>query len=174
MNMNTKVKPIPEGFHTVTPYLHIRGASSAVDFYRRAFGAQERFRMPGPDGKTVGHAELVIGDSIVMLADEFPQCGNQSPQALQGPSVGLALYVEDVDATFKRAVEAGATIKYPLENKFYGDRSATVIDPFGHIWTIMTHVEDVSPEETQRRLGAEYAKMAGASNNSANASNPPK
>src|SRR5256886_17542292 len=129
--MTTKVKPIPEGFHTITPYLSIKGAAAAIDFYKRAFGAKERFRMPGPDGNTVGPAELLIGDSIVMMADESPQCGNQSPQSLKGTPVGFALYVEDADATFKRAVEAGATVKQPLENKFYGDRAGTVMDPFG-------------------------------------------
>src|SRR2546421_5648107 len=156
--MNTKVKPIPDGFHTVTPYLTVKGGADAIEFYKRAFGAKERYRLPAPDGKTVGHAEIVIGDSIVMLADEFPQC-NQSPQTLKGTTVGFALYVADADAAFKRAVEAGATVKQPIENKFYGERAGTVVDPFGHAWTLMTHIEDVPPEEMKRRMAAEFAKM---------------
>ena len=122
--MNMNVKPIPEGFHTITPYLTIKGAADAIEFYKRAFGAKERFRMPGPDGKTVGHAEIVIGNSIVMLADEFPQC-NQSPQTLKGTPVGFEVYVEDVDAAFERAVGAGETVKQNLENKFYGERAGS-------------------------------------------------
>jgi PhnB protein len=158
--MSTQIKPIPEGFHTVTPYLSIRGAAQAIDFYKRAFGARERFRMAGPDGKTIGHAEIVIGDSIVMLADEFPAFGNHSPQSLKGTPVSMLIYVQDVDAAFKCAVEAGAKVKQPLENKFYGERAGCVEDPFGHQWTLMTHIEDVSPEEMQKRLGEFYAKMA--------------
>ncbi len=157
--MNSKVQPIPKGFHSVTPYLTIKGAAQAIDFYKRALGAQERFRMPGPDGKSVGHAEIVIGDSIIMLADEFQGC-NRSPQTLSGTPVGLIVYVTDADATFKRAIDAGAKVKYPLENKFWGDRAGSVTDPFGHEWTVMTHVEDVAPEEMQKRMKAELAKMA--------------
>ena len=157
--MNAKVKPIPDGFHSITPYLTVKGGAAALEFYKRAFGARERFRMPGPDGKTIGHAEIVIGDSIIMLADEFPQCGNQSPQALKGTPVSLLLYVEDVDSAFKRAVEAGATVRQPLENKFYGERAGCVSDPFGHLWTLMTHIEDVSPKEMQKRMAEFHAKM---------------
>jgi PhnB protein len=159
--MKTPVKAIPAGFHTLTPYLSIRGAARAIDFYKRAFGATERFRMPGPDGKTVGHAEIVIGNSIIMLADEFPEFGNTSPETLKGTPVLFALYVEDADASYKRAVEAGATVIRPIADQFYGDRAGTVQDPFGHKWTLMTHKEDVSPEELNRRLAAEYAKMGG-------------
>jgi PhnB protein len=157
--MNTTVKPIPEGFHTLTPYLSIRGAAQAIEFYKRAFGATERFRMPGPDGKTVGHAEIVIGDSIVMLADEFPQFGNNSPQTLNGTPVCFGLYVKDADAAYQQAVEAGATVLKPIADQFYGDRAGTVQDPFGHRWTLMTHKEDLSPEELNARLAAECAKM---------------
>lgn len=158
--MNKTVKPIPEGFHSVTAYLTVKGAAQAIEFYKRAFGAHERFRMTLPDGKSIGHAEITIGDSIVMLADEFPGC-NQSPQTLQGTSVGLVIYVPDADATFQRALDAGATVKQPLENKFYGDRAGTLVDPFGHQWSLMTHIEDVEQEEMQRRMKAELEKMGG-------------
>ena len=160
--MNTTVKPIPDGFHTLTPYLSIRGAAQAIDFYKRAFGATERFRMPGPDGKSVGHAEIVIGDSIVMLADEFPEFGNTSPQTLKGTPVCFGLYVKDADAAYKRAVDAGATVLKPIADQFYGDRAGTVQDPFGHNWTLMTHKEDLAPEELKTRLAAECAKMGQA------------
>src|SRR5438477_6691031 len=150
--MNTNVKPIPEGFHTLTPYLAVKGASQAIDFYKKAFGAKERFRLPGPDGKTVGHAEMIIGDSIIMLADEMPQYGNSSPQTLKGTPVNLALYVEDADTAYKRALDAGATVLRPIADQFYGDRAGCVQDPFGHKWTLMTHKEDVPPEEMKRRL----------------------
>jgi PhnB protein len=156
--MNTKAKPIPDGFHSLTPYLTVKGASQAIDFYKRAFGAKERFRMPSPDGKSIGHAELVIGDSILMLADEVCEF-SKSPQTLNGTAVGLMIYLDDVDAVFKRAVDAGATVKRPVDNQFYGDRSGTVMDPFGHIWTLSTHVEDVPPAEMNRRMKEFCAKM---------------
>lgn len=158
--MSTKVKPIPDGYHTLTPYLIIKGAAAAIDFYKKAFGAQEQFRMPGPDGKTIGHANIVIGNSIVMLADEAPQMLAQSPQTLNGTPVTMVLYVEDADAVFNRAVELGATVRQPLENKFYGERAGTVVDPFGHIWTMMTHIEDVTPEMMDQRVKELYKKMA--------------
>jgi len=157
--MSNKVKPIPDEFHTLTPYLYVRGGAEAIDFYKRAFGAVERFRLPGPDGKTIAHAEIVIGDSIVMLGDESPQMGNLSPQAFKGSPVGMLMYVEDVDAAFKRAVAAGATVKFPVENKFYGERSGCVVDPFGHLWTLMTHIEDVTTEEVQKRMVELFGKM---------------
>jgi PhnB protein len=156
--MSTPVQPIPEGFHSVTPYLAISGAADALEFYKKAFNAQERFRMPGADGKTIGHAEMIIGNSIIMLADEFPECGNVSPKTLKGSPVGFALYVEDADAMFHQAVAAGATVFEELTDKFYGDRSGTVVDPFGYKWSLMTHQEDVSPEEIDRRFKAEHAK----------------
>jgi PhnB protein len=152
-------RPIPEGFHTVTPYLAIRGAAQAIEFYKQAFGAQERLRLPGPDGKSIGHAEIVIGDSILMLADESPQFGNRSPQSLNGTPVFFGVYVPDADASFQRAVKAGAKVIKPLADQFYGDRTGTVEDPFGFSWTFMTHKEEVQPEELNRRLEAEYAKM---------------
>lgn len=149
--MKTPVKPIPDGFHSITPYLTVKNAAQAIAFYERAFGAKERARMTMPDGK-VGHAELMMGDSIIMLADEFPEYGNKSPQTLQGSPVGLALYVEDVDRQFQQAVEAGATVKEAVADKFWGDRAGTLVDPFGHQWSLLTHVEDVSPAEMKARM----------------------
>ena len=158
--MKTKVKPIPDGFHSLTPYLTIKGAARAIDFYKRAFGATERFRMYGPDGKTIGHAELVIGDSIIMLADESRMMGTKSPKSLKGTPVALLLYVKDVDTAFKRATRAGAKVDMPVEDKFYGERAGSVIDPFGHEWTLMTHIEDISPQEMKKRLATFTASMA--------------
>jgi PhnB protein len=160
--MAEQIKPIPDGYPTLIPYLSVRGGARAIEFYKQALGAVERVRMPGCDGDSVGHAELEIGDSLFMLSDESPNFGNPSPQTLNGTSVGLALYVEDVDAAFARAVDAGATVVQPLQDQFYGDRTGTVADPFGHKWTLMTHVEEVSPEEMQRRMAAESEKMAAA------------
>lgn len=150
------VKHIPDGYHNVTPYLVVRGGARALDYYSKAFGAQERFRMDGPNG-TIGHAEIQIGDSIVMLADENPAFNASAPEKGKAPPVQLMIYVEDVDATFKRAIEAGATEVQPVKDQFYGDRSGTITDPFGHCWTLATHVEDVAPEEMARRA-AEYTK----------------
>jgi PhnB protein len=147
------VKPIPDGYHTVTPYLIVKGAAEALEFYKRAFGATEIMRFPMPDGR-VGHAEMKFGDSIVMLADEFPQMGAVSPQTLGGTPFGLCLYVPNVDELFAQAVAAGAKVERPVTNQFYGDRAGTVLDPFGHKWTITTHVEDVSHEEMQKRMAA--------------------
>ncbi|MBA3916600.1 MAG: VOC family protein [Acidobacteriales bacterium] len=147
----------PEGYHSITPYLICDGAAKAIDYYKEAFGATELMRMAGPDGR-VGHAELKIGDSPIMLADEVPQMGYRSPQALGGTPVSLLLYVDDVDAVVERAVSMGAKLQKPVEDQFYGDRMGTVQDPFGHVWSIATHTEDVSPEEMQRRA----AKLHGA------------
>ena len=155
--MTAKVKPIPDGFHSVTPYLTVRNAAQAIEFYKRAFGAQERVRLPGPDGK-VAHAEIMIGNSIVMLGDECPEMGNQSPQSLHGSTVGLAVYVENVDEVFNRAVKAGAAVKEALSDKFWGDRAGSVTDPFGHKWTILTHKEEVSPQEMQKRMEKMFAQ----------------
>jgi PhnB protein len=155
-DMAGTVKPVPDGYHTLTPYLSIRGASDAIAFYKKAFGAEELYRMPMPDGK-VGHAELQIGDSRIMLADEFPEMPDvvvRSPQGLGGTTFGLNVYLPDVDARFQRAVEAGAVVKRPVQDQFYGDRSGTVQDPFGHVWTLSTHVEDISPEEMKKRMEA--------------------
>jgi PhnB protein len=145
----------------LTPYLIIRGAAQAIDFYKKAFDAKELFRMPAADGKKVGHAEIKIGDSILMLADEAPEMGFRSPPSLNGTPVSLLIYVKDVDAVFRRAVDAGAKVMLPLEDKFYGDRMGTIVDPFGHQWSLGTHIEDVPPEEMKKRAAAEAAKMAG-------------
>jgi PhnB protein len=145
------VKPIPDGYSSVTPYLIVSGAASAIDYYRMAFDAQEIMRMPGPDGKIM-HAELQIGSSRIMLADESPQMGHKSPQTLGGSGTGLMLYVNDVDDTFQRAISGGGKVERPVQNQFYGDRSGNLTDPFGHQWTIATHVEDVAPDEMQRRM----------------------
>jgi len=153
------VKPIPDGYHSVTPYLIIRGATEAIEFYKKAFGATELFRMPTPDGK-IGHAEIKVGDSPIMLADEFAEMGYQGPQSLGGSPVSLMIYVEDVDTIFSQAVAAGATIKEALQDKFYGDRMGTVVDPYGHVWHVATHKEDVSPDEMQERMKAHTAAAA--------------
>jgi len=143
-------KPIPEGYSSVTPYLAVSNASAAIDFYKRAFGAEELFRMDQPGGK-VGHAEIKIGDSRVMLADEYPDIDFIGPAARGGSSVLMHLYVDDVDATFQQAIDAGAKETRPVKNEFYGDRSGTLEDPFGHKWSISTHVEDVDPETIAER-----------------------
>jgi PhnB protein len=140
----------PPGYHSVTPYLIVRGAAKALDFYARAFGAKEKFRLPM--GEVIGHAEIVIGDSHVMLADEME--GNPGPQALGGTPVSLMIYTKDVDAMFARAIAAGATQKRPVGDQFYGDRTGVLVDPFGHVWSIATHVEDVPQDEIERRLAA--------------------
>lgn len=147
------VKPIPEGYHSVTPYLVISGAASAIDFYKQVFRAEELFSMPTPDGK-VGHAELKIGDSHIMLADECEEMGFRSAQSIGATPVSLLLYVEDVDDCFNRAIAAGAQALKPVQDQFYGDRSGTLADPFGHVWTVATHIEDVAPEEMEKRLKA--------------------
>lgn len=149
-------KPIPEGYHTATPYLIIGGAADAIEFYKKAFGATELFRFPAPDGK-IGHAEIKIGDSPIMLADEYPEMGYKGPQTLGGSPVSIMIYVDDVDSVFNRAVAAGASVKEAVSDKFYGDRMGTLADPFGHVWHVSTHKEDVSVEEMERR-----AKAAGA------------
>src|SRR5262245_19338878 len=144
------VKAIPEGYGSLTPYLVIQGAAAAIDYYKRVFGATERMRMDAPGGK-IGHAELMIGDSVLMLADEHPEMGFRGPKSFGGTAVSLHLYVENVDAVFKRAVEAGAKPLRPVQDQFYGDRLGTLEDPFGHVWSVGTHVEDVAPEEMKRR-----------------------
>lgn len=143
-------KAIPEGYHTATPYLIIKGAAAALDFYKKAFGATELFRMAGPDGK-IGHAEIRIGDSNIMLSDEVSGMGYLSPQTLGGSPISLMLYVPDVDKAFQQALGAGATAQRPVQDQFYGDRSGTLKDPFGHVWTISTHIEDIPPDEMRRR-----------------------
>jgi PhnB protein len=155
------VKPIPEGYHNVTPYLFVRGATAAIDFYKNIFGATEIMRMPGPNGRIM-HAELRIGDSIVMLADEDPRRGIMSPQTIGGYSVGLHVYVENVDVVIQKAVESGAKLLRPIVNQFYGDRTGSLLDPFGHMWSVATHVEDVSPEEMKKRMTAAMSQTAGS------------
>jgi PhnB protein len=151
--------PVPEGYHTLTPYLAVEDATAAIDFYQRAFGAKERVRMPGPDGM-IAHAELEIGDSKVMLADPFPQSSTRPPKELGGTSVGIFVYVENVDEVFQKAVDAGATATMEPDDQFWGDRFGSVTDPFGHSWQISTHVEDVPPEEMEKRSKEWMAQMA--------------
>ena len=157
------VKPIPDGYHTVTPYLIVKGGAAAIEFYGRAFGAEEVMRCPMPDGR-MGHAEIQIGTSRIMLADEFPEMGAKSPASLGGSPVGICLYVLDSDAVFNRAVAAGAKSLRPMQDQFYGDRSGTLTDPFGHQWTISTHKKDVSPAEMEalmKKMGEEHGKSCG-------------
>jgi PhnB protein len=146
-------KAIPDGYHTVTPYLIVKGAARAIDFYKQAFAASERMRMEGPNG-TVGHAEIEIGGSAIMLADEFPDMGFRSPQSIGGAGVSLHLYVQDVDNVFNKAVAAGAKVLRPVQDQFYGDRTGTLEDPFGHVWSVATHKEDLSMEELRKRSEA--------------------
>lgn len=148
--MANRVKAVPEGYHTATPYLIVNAAADALEFYKKAFGATELLRMAQPDGR-IGHAEIKIGDSVIMLADEHPEIGARSPQTIGGSPVSILLYVEDVDAVFNQAVAAGATVQRPLQDQFYGDRTGGVTDPFGHAWYISTHIEDVVPEELKKR-----------------------
>jgi PhnB protein len=155
------VKSKPDGYHSVTPYLIVRGGAKAIEFYRNAFGADELFRMESPGGG-IGHAELQIGDSRVMLADEHPEVGAKSPASVGGSAVHLMIYVDDCDAVFNRAIAAGATETRPLRDEFYGDRTGNLVDPFGHCWTIATHKEDVPPEELERRAEAYAKENAGA------------
>ena len=152
--MASKAKSaIPEGYHSITPYLIVKGGARAIDWYVSALGARELMRMPGPDGR-IGHAEVRIGDSVVMLADEHPDVGARAPESVGGSPVGLMLYVEDCDAVVRRAVDAGARLERPVQDQFYGDRSGTIRDPFGHQWTIATHTEDLTPEELEQRMAA--------------------
>jgi PhnB protein len=153
------VKPIPEGYHSITPYLIIKGAADAIDFYKKAFGAIELFRMEHQG--QIGHAEIKIGDSPIMLADEQPQMGYRSPKSIGGTPVSLMIYLEDVDTVYNQAIKAGGEEIKPLQDQFYGDRSGTLKDPFGHVWTVATHKEDVTPEEMDKRIAAASAAKAG-------------
>ena len=155
--MSKKVRAVPEGYHSVTPYLVLRQASDAIEFYKKAFDAAEVFRMPGPDG-AIAHAEIRIGDSQIMMCEENPQMGAQSPQALGGSPANLFLYVEDVDAAYKKAVDAGATATMPPQDMFWGDRYGKLVDPYGHEWSIATHIEDVTPEQMAERAQAAFAQ----------------
>jgi PhnB protein len=154
------VKPIPDGYHTVSPYLAVEDAAAAIDYYQKAFGAKERVRMEAPGG-TIGHAELEIGDSVVMLSDPFPQATTRPPIELGGTTASVFMYVEDVDAVVRKAVDAGASVEMEVADQFWGDRFGTVKDPFGHLWSIATHVEDVPPEEMAERAKQVMAAMAG-------------
>lgn len=153
--MPAKVKPVPDGYHTITPYLSIKGAAAAIDFYKKAFGATEVMRMAQPDGR-IGHAELQVGDSRVMLADEAPDMDFRSPQAIGATPVHLHMYVDDADAVVSQAVGAGARVVRPVQDQFYGDRSGTVADPYGHVWYVSTHKEDLSMEEIRKRAAAQH------------------
>jgi PhnB protein len=157
--LRRKTKPIPKGYHAVTPYLSVQGASDAIAFYKKAFGAKEVMRMPGP-GETIGHAEIQIGDSRIMLADEFPEMNFRSPRAIGGTPVTIHLYVEDVDKVAKKALAAGAKLLRPVAEQFYGDRSGSLEDPFGHVWHIATHVEDIPMRELKKRAAAMAASGA--------------
>ena len=150
-----RVTPIPAGYHSITPYLIINGAAAALEFYKNAFGAREKVRMPAPGGR-IGHAEILIGTSHVMLADENPEMGARAPQPGSSSPVSILLYVKDVDKVFERAVNSGARVERPVENQFYGDRTGTIIDPYGHRWHIHTHIEKVSPKEMQRRMQEQH------------------
>ena len=154
-------KLIPEGYHSVTPYLTFKNADAAIKFYQHAFGAKEKLRLSTPDGR-VAHAEIEIGDSRVMLADENPAYGNKSPETLGGSPTAFMFYVEDVDAAFEQALKAGATVKRPVTDQFYGDRVGTLVDPFGYQWSIGMHVEDVSAEEMQQRMEKMFTSQESA------------
>ena len=151
-------KPIPDGYHSVTPYLIVNGAAKAIEWYQTAFGAEELMRMDAGPGR-IAHAEIKVGDSILMMADEFPEMGAKAPSSLGGSAVGFMIYVKDCDAVFQKAVDAGAKVDRPLADQFYGDRSGSVIDPFGHKWTVATHTEDLTPEEMSQRHAEWAAKQ---------------
>lgn len=154
-----KVNPVPKNYPVLTPYLCIKGATAAIEFYKKALGAKERMRMPTPGGM-IGHCEMQIGPSLFMLADEFPGCGAPSPATLNGTTTTMMVYVKDVDAVFSKAVAAGATVVMPVQDMFYGDRSGTLKDPFGHHWMLASHVEDVAPKEMMKRSKEAMEKMA--------------
>lgn len=157
--MAAKVKAIPDGYHSVTPYLIVDGGAEAIEFYKKAFGAKELNRMPAPNGR-LGHAEIQVGNSRVMLADENPGIDARSPKSLGGTPVSLMIYVEDVDRVFQQAMAAGARILSPLKDQFYGDRSGNLEDPFGHKWTLATHIEDVAPDEMEKRMKVAFEAEA--------------
>ncbi len=155
--MNVKTKP--DGYHSITPYLGIKGAAEAIAFYQRAFNAIEQFRLVAPDG-SIGHAEIRLGDSVIMLADSCADAAFRSPQELNGSTIGLHLYVDDVDALFAQAVKAGASVVSPVQDQFYGDRNGTLKDPFGHVWFLATHKEELTPEEINQRAEAMFKQAA--------------
>jgi PhnB protein len=155
--MNKQTQPIPAGFHTLTPHLVVKDASKAIEFCKNAFGAHEIRRVSGPDGNSLIHAEVQIGDSRLMLVDEFPEMGSRGPQSIGGTPVTIHMYVKDVDAVFNKAVDAGAEVKMPLDNMFWGDRYGVLTDPFGHSWSLATHREDPTPEEIAKRSWEAFA-----------------
>jgi len=150
--MKNTTKPIPDGFHTLTPHLVVKGASRAIDFYKKAFAAEEIRRMPSPDGNSIMHAELKIGNSRLMLVDEFPEMNARGPESIGGTPVTIHMFVEDADAVFNRALDAGAEVRMPLADMFWGDRYGVLADPFGHLWSVATHKEDLTPEEIRKRM----------------------
>jgi uncharacterized glyoxalase superfamily protein PhnB len=158
--MKNKSKSIPEGFNTLTPHLVVKGASKAIDFYNKAFGAEEIRRVSGPDGKSIMHAELKIGNSRLMLVDEFPEMNARGPESIGGTPVTIHMFVEDADAVFNRAVDAGALVRMPLADMFWGDRYGVLADPFGHLWSIATHKEDLTPEEIGKRMKSSFSAVA--------------
>jgi PhnB protein len=157
--MAAQVKPIPDGYHTATPYLRVRGAAQAIEFYKAAFGAEETVRLPSPDGKMIMHAEVRIGDSVIMLGEESEQWNAPSPLSLGGTGGGVHLYVRDVDATIARAVAAGAKLTMPPADMFWGDRYGKLLDPFGHEWSVATHTSDPTPQQIAEGAKAAFAKM---------------
>ena len=159
--MASPVKRVPQGFHTVTPHIVVRGASEAIEFYKKAFGARELSRSPGPDGKSLMHAEIQIGDSRIFLNDEFPDMGALSPLSHKGTAVTLHLYVEDADRLFQQAVQAGAKVAMPIMDQFWGDRYGIVTDPYGHRWSIASHIKDMTPQEMQKAAAEAFAQMGG-------------
>jgi len=158
--MSEGQKIIPEGYHSINSYLVVRNAAKAIDFYKKAFNAEERFRIPGPDGRTIMHADLKIGDSIFMLTEESTEMKALSPESIGGSPVSLYVYVKDVDAVFNQAVSEGATVLYPVRDQFYGDRSGYLRDPFGHLWSVATHKKDLSPDEVRKAGEAFFREMS--------------
>jgi PhnB protein len=156
--MKSSTKPIPDGFNTLTPHLVVKGAAKAIEFYKKAFGAEEMKRMPGPDGKSLIHADLKIGNSRLLLVDEFPEMDCRSPQSIGGSPVTIHMFVKDVDATFERALAAGGEVRMPLADQFWGDRYGVLKDPFGHIWSIATHKEDLTPQQIGERARAAFSE----------------
>jgi len=156
--MKSQIKPVPDGFHTLTPHLVVKGASQAIEFYKRAFGAEEIKRLPGPDGKSLIHAELKIGNSRLLLVDEFPEMDCRGPRSVGGSPVSIHMFVDDADAAFDKALAAGAEVRMPLADQFWGDRYGVLTDPFGHIWSIATHKEDLTPQEIGKRAQTAFSE----------------
>lgn len=156
--MKSRIKPVPTGYHSLTPHLVVKGASQAIEFYKKAFGAEETSRVPAPDGKSLMHAELIIGDSRLFLVDEFPEMDCRGPQSIGGTPVTIHIFVEDVDTSFNKALAAGAQVRMPLADMFWGDRYGVLIDPFGHLWSMATHKEDLTPEEIGKRAQAAFSE----------------